>query len=131
MIMKSSRDNAYRSDMKSLGVVVSLTILSTECNLLMKESNFNLYNIRPTYFSVWIVTLTSSNINFIYSINYNASSSFDFLWWGLSSIYERHLVSRKKRLLDGWIYKYMVVVLKFGQEEKVMLVVLLFTYKEL
>ena len=77
--MKSSRDNAYRSDMKSLGVVVSLTILSTECNLLMKESNFNLYNIRPTYFSVWIVTLTSSNINFIYSINYNASSSFDFL----------------------------------------------------
>ena len=82
--------------MKSLGVVVSLTTLSTEYNLFIKEGDFNLYNIGSTHFSVWITTLASPSINFIYFINCN-TSSFNFLWWGSNPIYKRHLVSRRKK----------------------------------
>jgi len=61
IITESGKNNAYWPSIKSLRVTVSLTILNTKCNLFVDRSNFNLYNIRPTYF------LTLYNSKFQYT----------------------------------------------------------------
>ena len=77
-----------------------------------------------------IVDFASSNIDFIHFTNYNTSSSLDFFLVKFEVYLQKTSgIEKRQRLISRQIH--IVIILELSQRESLMLVILLFTYKEL